>query len=118
MINVNDLDKPGSKYFAIFRDMPYFSDDDFRKQRAICVIFMPPPLGAGGIMFSGCASVRQSLKYPLLTCTWDSAGFFAHLLSQIYLNSYVDASFICGDLNCRFGGWQEAITEVDDIPAR
>ena len=34
---------------------------------------MPPPLGAGGIMFSGCPSVRpsvQSLKYPLLTCTW------------------------------------------------
>ena len=36
-------------------------------------IFMPPPLGAGGIMFSGCPSVRpsvRSLKYPLLTCTW------------------------------------------------
>ena len=36
-------------------------------------IFMPPPLGAGGIMFSGCRSVHpsvQSLKYPLLTCTW------------------------------------------------
>ena len=30
---------------------------------------MPPPLGAGGIMFSGWPSVR-SLKYPLLTCTW------------------------------------------------
>ena len=44
-------------------------------------VFMPPPLGAGGIMFSGCPSVRpsvcpsvrpsvRSLKYPLLTCTW------------------------------------------------
>ena len=36
-------------------------------------IFMPLPLGAGGIMFSGCPSVRpsvRSLKYPLLTCTW------------------------------------------------
>ena len=36
-------------------------------------IFMPPPLGAGGIMFSGCPSVRpsvRSLKHPLLTCTW------------------------------------------------
>ena len=35
--------------------------------------FMPPPLGAGGIMFSGRPSVRpsvRSLKYPLLTCTW------------------------------------------------
>ena len=39
----------------------------------ICFFFMPPPLGAGGIMFSGCPSVRpsvRSLKYPLLTCTW------------------------------------------------
>ena len=45
------------------------------------IVFMPPPLGAGGIMFSGCPSVRPSvcpsvrpsvrrLKYPLLTCTW------------------------------------------------
>ena len=37
------------------------------------ILFMPPPLGAGGIMFSGCLSVCpsvQSLKYPLLTCTW------------------------------------------------
>ena len=35
--------------------------------------FMPPPLGTGGIMFSGCPSVLpsvRSLKYPLLTCTW------------------------------------------------
>ena len=36
-------------------------------------LFMPAPLGAGGIMFSGSPSVRpsvRSLKYPLLTCTW------------------------------------------------
>ena len=36
-------------------------------------IFMPPPLDARGIMFSGCPSVHpsvRSLKYPLLTCTW------------------------------------------------
>ena len=36
-------------------------------------LFMPPPLGAGCITFSGCLSVRPSvwsLKYPLLTCTW------------------------------------------------
>ena len=30
-------------------------------------LFIPPPLGAGGIMFSGCPSV-QSLKYPLSAC--------------------------------------------------
>ena len=37
------------------------------------MIFKPPLLGAGGIMFSGCPSVRlsvRSLKYPLSICTW------------------------------------------------
>ena len=37
------------------------------------VDFYASPLGAGGIMFLGCLSVRlsvRSLKYPLLTCTW------------------------------------------------
>ena len=28
------------------------------------VIFMPPPLGAGGIMFSGCSSVRPKPEIP------------------------------------------------------
>ena len=27
-----------------------------------CMFFMPPPLGAGGIMFSGCPSVRLSVR--------------------------------------------------------
>ena len=27
-----------------------------------CVISMPPPLGAGGIMFSGCPSIRPSVR--------------------------------------------------------
>ena len=37
---------------------------------------MPPPLGAGGIMFSGCPSVRPSVwslfpsEDPLSICTW------------------------------------------------
>ena len=34
---------------------------------------LPPPLGAGGIVFPGCPSIRPSVrspKYPLSTCTW------------------------------------------------
>ena len=30
--------------------------------RLCCQMFMPPPLGAGGIMFSGCPSVRPSVR--------------------------------------------------------
>ena len=47
------------------------SDSFLWTSAGICVVqlVMPPPLGAGGIMFLGCPSVR-SLKYPLLTCTW------------------------------------------------
>ena len=39
----------------------------------LILFIMPLPLGAGGIMFSGCPSVRpsvRSLKYPLLACIW------------------------------------------------
>ena len=48
-------------------------NDNYLFTSSYLYIFMPPPLGAGGIMFSGCPSVRpsvRSLKYPLLTCTW------------------------------------------------
>ena len=55
--------------------MSFYFQSDSPKQESkpgMYVIVMPPPLGAGGIMFSGCPSVRpsvRSLKYPLLTCT-------------------------------------------------
>ena len=40
IISVNGLDKPGSKYFSNFNDMPSFPDDDLLcKQRATWVIF-------------------------------------------------------------------------------
>ena len=45
-------------------------DLDLGFSRSNFPIVMPPPLGAGGIMFSGCPSSVRSLKYPLLTCTW------------------------------------------------
>ena len=48
----------------------------------------------------------------------DSVNFFSHLLSQIYVNSFVDASFTCGDFNSRLGEHQESIDNVDDIPQR
>ena len=45
---------------------------EFPSQRPELGVFMPLPLGPGGIMFSGCPSVRPSVcpKYPLSTCTW------------------------------------------------
>ena len=48
----------------------------------------------------------------------DSNAFFTHLLSLVYINSYVDVSFVCGDLNSRLGDQQEIIHAIDDIPAR
>ena len=40
-----------------------------KKEARLCdlaciLIFMPPPLGAGGIMFSGCPSVRPKPEIP------------------------------------------------------
>ena len=48
----------------------------------------------------------------------DSTAFFTHLLSLIYLHSYVDCSFVFGDLNSRIGDKQDAIMVVDDVPRR
>ena len=48
----------------------------------------------------------------------DSISFFSHLLSQIYLNNYVDASFTCGDFNSRLGEKQDLIDAIDSIPKR
>ena len=42
---------------AIYRAYTVFSFSD-----ESCFFFMPPPLGAGGIMFSGCPSVRPSVR--------------------------------------------------------
>ena len=44
-------------------------DNRFKKVTinvSIFVIFMPPPLAAGGIMFSGCPSVRSSEAWNTL----------------------------------------------------
>ena len=48
----------------------------------------------------------------------DSIAFYTHLLSLIYLHSYVDCSFVCGDINSRISNRQDAISSLDDIPER
>ena len=48
----------------------------------------------------------------------DNTAFFTHLLSLIYLHSYVDCYFTCGDYNARISNRQDAISSIDDIPQR
>ena len=48
----------------------------------------------------------------------DASSFFAHLLSQIYLFSHLDAIYVCGDVNSRIGGLSDYLNEVDNIPLR
>ena len=60
---------------------------------------MPLSLGAGGIMFSGCPSVRPSvlrLKYPHSTCTWVrlSIGPTVTVLRHVYMSVSVTESSI------------------------
>ena len=38
--------------------------------------------------------------------------------SMIYLHSYVDCSFVIGDLNCRLSEKHDAIASVGDVPKR
>ena len=57
---------------------------------------------------------------PPVNCQYgrDVTAFFTHLLSLIYLHSYVDCLFVFSDLNSRIGDNQGAIAAVDDIPKR
>ena len=60
--------------------------------------FMPPPLGAGGIMFSGSPSVLPSariLNYPLLTCTWVRWSIRPTVTVLQYVRPSVCPSSVC-----------------------
>ena len=48
----------------------------------------------------------------------DASSYFAHLLSQVYLFSHLDAMYFCGDVNSRIGGQLDCLNEVDNIPIR
>ena len=49
----------------------------------------------------------------------DSSSFFAHLISEIYLNSYADFIICGGDINARIGNLKYCDENIDiDIPIR
>ncbi len=48
----------------------------------------------------------------------DPTSFYAHIISQIYLNQNADAIVLCGDFNSRIGNMSDIVEGVDDIPAR
>ena len=48
----------------------------------------------------------------------DSNSFFTHLLYLIYLHSYTDCTFICGDINARISNKKDTINVIDHIPDR
>ena len=49
----------------------------------------------------------------------DSTNFFAHLLSELYLNNAADMFLFCGDFNGRIGDLSDIIDGIDnDVPPR
>ena len=48
----------------------------------------------------------------------NNTAFYTHLLSLVYLHSYVDCSFICGDNNSRISDRHDVISDIDIIPER
>ena len=48
----------------------------------------------------------------------DSTSFFTHLLSMLYLHSYVDSCFCFGDFNSRISNEIDNIPIIDNIPMR
>ena len=58
---------------------------------------------------------------PPVNTTWvyDSSAFFAHLISELYLNSHADCTILAGDFNARIGDAQDVNYTIDsDIPVR
>ena len=53
-----------------------------------------------------------------LTRGRDAQTFYAHLLSQIYINSESDGIFIAADFNARIGSMSDIIGDFDSIPPR
>ena len=48
----------------------------------------------------------------------DCESFFAHIITQIYLNIDADALIILGDFNSRTGNLEDSINLLDQIPER
>lgn len=48
----------------------------------------------------------------------DAQSFYAHLLSQIYINSESDGIFLADDFNARIGSLSDIIDDFDGIPPR
>lgn len=48
----------------------------------------------------------------------DAQSFYAHIMTQIYMNYEYDIIYICGDFNARIGPLSNVSCEIDDIPLR
>ena len=58
---------------------------------------------------------------PPVNTTWvyDSNAFFAHLISELYMNNYADVTLLAGDFNARIGNGHDVDYSIDsDIPLR
>ncbi|CAG2253308.1 unnamed protein product [Mytilus edulis] len=79
-----------------------------------------------GILCAKFTSTNTDYSFLVLSCylppensVWgrDSQGFFAQILSNIYVHYTCDAIFVCGDFNSRIGNFND-FTEFDDVPTR
>ena len=69
--------------------------------------------------FTNHTIVIYSFYLPPENSVWSNpTEVYAHLISQIYLRTYADAIYLCGDLNARTGNLCDYIPEVEDIPPR
>jgi len=80
--------------------------------------------GILGMIFT---SKLTDFKFALFSCylspdssPWgrDATGYFAHLLSQMYLLDDIDSIIVCGDFNSRIGNLIDHIKDTDSLPDR
>ena len=46
----------------------------------------------------------------------NTATFFGHLITKLYVNNHVDMFVLAGDFNARIGCKQDIIEQIDSIP--
>ena len=48
----------------------------------------------------------------------NATQFYAHLMYQLYINSDVNVTFICGDFNSRIGTENDININIENLPER
>ncbi len=80
--------------------------------------------GIQGIQFSDKSTGFTCIIYNCYLAPYTSVycnkstDFFAHFITELYINSEAEIIYVCGDLNGRTGNLKDLIDDIDHLPSR